>query len=161
MSPRFSRARPSTESASLNRASVMPASTVALPVVRSTSSTRCMLSSDRCNPSVRAAPVNECPAPYALTRCPSAAAPLTRAASSSSSDGAPVAAGAQAAVPAQFDQRDRDAAFAMRRNLALQRLDELGHDLVHVAHDAEVGDREDRGLGVLVHGDDVLRSLHP
>ena len=36
----------------------------------------------------------------------------------------------------------------------------FGQDLVHVADDAEVGDPEDRGLGVLVDGDDVLGALH-
>ena len=35
-----------------------------------------------------------------------------------------------------------------------------GITLLHVADDAEVADREDRGLGVLVDGDDVLRALH-
>src|SRR5690606_9797622 len=33
-----------------------------------------------------------------------------------------------------------------RRSPVLERLDELGQDLVDVAHDAEVGDREDRRL---------------
>src|SRR5579863_522427 len=41
--------------------------------------------------------------------------------------------------------------------LGLERLDQRGEDLVHVAHDPEVGHREDRRLLVLVHGDDVLR----
>src|ERR1700722_4796633 len=45
--------------------------------------------------------------------------------------------------------------------LGLQRLDERRQHLVHVADDAEVGDREDRGLLVLVDGDDVLGALHP
>ena len=39
-------------------------------------------------------------------------------------------------------------------------LDQLRQHLVHVADDAEVGDREDRRLLVLVDGDDVLRALH-
>jgi len=43
----------------------------------------------------------------------------------------------------------------------LQFLDQLGHDVVEVADDAEVRDLEDRRLGVLVDGDDVLRRLHP
>src|SRR4051812_7586393 len=42
----------------------------------------------------------------------------------------------------------------------LERLDQLRHDLLHVADDAEVRDREDRGLTVLVHGDDVVGALH-
>ncbi len=36
----------------------------------------------------------------------------------------------------------------------------FGMHLVHVAHDAEVGDLEDRGVLVLVDGHDVLRVLH-
>ena len=36
----------------------------------------------------------------------------------------------------------------------------FGHDLVHVADDAEVGDPEDRRLAVLVHRDDVVGALH-
>src|SRR5215469_18896008 len=40
-------------------------------------------------------------------------------------------------------------------------LDELGDDLEQVADDAEVGDLEDRGLGVLVDRDDRLGGLHP
>src|SRR4051794_35016819 len=38
---------------------------------------------------------------------------------------------------------------------------ELRGDLEQVTHDAEVGDLEDRGLRVLVHGDDRLAGLHP
>ena len=48
-----------------------------------------------------------------------------------------------------------------RRSAArLERLDQLGQHLVDVAHDAEVGDTEDRRLLVLVDGDDVLGALH-
>src|SRR5450756_68414 len=39
-------------------------------------------------------------------------------------------------------------------------LDELGDDGEQVADDAEVGDLEDRGLGVLVDRDDRLGGLH-
>ena len=31
---------------------------------------------------------------------------------------------------------------------------------MHIADDTEVGDREDRGVGILVYGDDGLRVLH-
>src|SRR5277367_4734150 len=44
--------------------------------------------------------------------------------------------------------------------LGLQRLDERREHLVDVAHDPEVGHREDRRLLVLVDGDNVLRALH-
>src|SRR4051812_38661078 len=44
--------------------------------------------------------------------------------------------------------------------LGLHGLGELGDDLVEVAHDAEVGELEDRGVGVLVDRHDVLRGLH-
>src|SRR4051812_20847033 len=49
------------------------------------------------------------------------------------------------------------------RSAALLRLHGLGqlrNDLVEVAHDAEVGELEDRGVGVLVDRHDVLRGLH-
>src|SRR4051812_47291220 len=42
----------------------------------------------------------------------------------------------------------------------LHRLGQLRQDLVEVADDAEVGELEDRGVGVLVDGHDVLRGLH-
>src|SRR3954447_15001808 len=42
----------------------------------------------------------------------------------------------------------------------LHRRGELREDLVQVADDAEVGELEDRGVGVLVDRDDVLRGLH-
>lgn len=42
------------------------------------------------------------------------------------------------------------------RSAALQRLDQLGHDLVNVTHDAEVRNGENRRLWVLVDRDDVL-----
>src|SRR4051812_17500265 len=42
----------------------------------------------------------------------------------------------------------------------LHRLGQLGQDLVQVADDAEVRELEDRGVGVLVDGHDVLRGLH-
>src|SRR5690348_8748460 len=44
--------------------------------------------------------------------------------------------------------------------LGLEQLDELRHDLVDVADDSEIGDREDRGLAVLVDRDDVVAVLH-
>src|SRR5688572_15117609 len=44
--------------------------------------------------------------------------------------------------------------------LGLDRLGQLGDDLVQVAHDAEVGELEDRRVRVLVDRDDVLRRLH-
>src|SRR5947209_767563 len=45
--------------------------------------------------------------------------------------------------------------------LRLDRVDQLGDDLVQVAHDPQVGELEDRRVGVLVDRDDVLRGLHP
>src|SRR5690606_29363207 len=45
--------------------------------------------------------------------------------------------------------------------LGLHGLGELGQDLMEVAHDAEVGELEDRGVRVLVDRHDVLRGLHP
>ena len=42
--------------------------------------------------------------------------------------------------------------------LGLDRLGQLGDDLVQVAHDAEVGELEDRRVRVLVDRDDVLRA---
>src|SRR5919201_6830606 len=44
--------------------------------------------------------------------------------------------------------------------LRLDRLGELGDDLVEVPDDAEVGELEDRGVRVLVDRHDVLRGLH-
>src|SRR5215210_2333560 len=44
--------------------------------------------------------------------------------------------------------------------LGLHGLGQLGHDLVEVADDPEVGELEDRGVRVLVDRDDVLRGLH-
>src|SRR4051794_11566263 len=52
---------------------------------------------------------------------------------------------------------------AIPRSAALPRLHGLGElrdDLVEVAHDAEIGELEDRGVAVLVDRDDVLRGLH-
>src|SRR4051812_16180086 len=48
---------------------------------------------------------------------------------------------------------------ALARLAGLHGLGELGHDLVEVADDAEVGELEDRGVGVLVDRHDVLRAL--
>src|SRR3954454_24767347 len=42
----------------------------------------------------------------------------------------------------------------------LHGLGELGDDLVEVADDAEIGELEDRGVGVLVDRHDVLGGLH-
>src|SRR4051794_15042055 len=42
----------------------------------------------------------------------------------------------------------------------LHRLGQLRQDLVQVAHDPEIGELEDRRVGVLVDRDDVLRGLH-
>src|SRR5215207_3090873 len=44
--------------------------------------------------------------------------------------------------------------------LGLHGLRQLGHDLVEVADDPEIGELEDRGVRVLVDRDDVLRGLH-
>ena len=43
----------------------------------------------------------------------------------------------------------------------LERLDKFGQHLTDIADDAQVGDREYRGLWVLVDGDDVPGGLHP
>ena len=45
--------------------------------------------------------------------------------------------------------------------LGLDRVGQLGHDLVEVADDPEVRELEDRRIRVLVDRDDVLRGLHP
>src|SRR3954447_15842129 len=52
------------------------------------------------------------------------------------------------------------AAMALRAPLGLHGLGQLGDDLVEVAHDAEVGELEDRCVRVLVDRYDVLRGLH-
>src|SRR5215203_5947580 len=52
------------------------------------------------------------------------------------------------------------AATDLRALLGLHGLGELRDDLVEVAHDAEVGELEDRGVRVLVDRHDVLRGLH-
>ncbi len=46
------------------------------------------------------------------------------------------------------------------RHLGLHGLDNRWHDLEQVADDAVVGDFEDRGVGILVDGDDGVRALH-
>src|SRR5919201_1777812 len=51
-------------------------------------------------------------------------------------------------------------AIALGALLGLHRLGQLGHDLVQVTDDAEVGELEDRRVRVLVDRDDVLRVLH-
>ena len=43
----------------------------------------------------------------------------------------------------------------------LEGLDKLGQHLTDIADDAQVGDREYRGLWILVDGDDVPGRLHP
>src|SRR3954452_18496517 len=52
------------------------------------------------------------------------------------------------------------AATALAALSGLHGLGELGDDLVEVSDHAEVGELEDRGVGVLVDGDDVLGALH-
>src|SRR5262249_53764867 len=108
----------------------------------------------------------ECPAPTTRTRRPSAAARSTMAMRSASDRGRCTAAGAHDWLRAQFDQmswRDRSGLLTRIRPVlpaSLQGVDEGRDHLVDVADDAEVADREDRGFGVLVDGDDVLRALH-
>src|SRR5688572_23500891 len=51
-------------------------------------------------------------------------------------------------------------AVKSRALLRLHGLGELGDDLVEVAHHAEVGELEDRGVRVLVDRHDVLGGLH-
>ena len=136
---------------------------------------------------MRAMAVKLWPRPTTFTVLASAAACFTMAASSSSVAGRWTASGWASWLPAQFlqtaafGQRRRDACAPPAREApatsrsrvrrtegptsetikaALQGLDQLGQDLVDVADDAEVGDREDRRLLVLVDGDDVLRALH-
>src|SRR5882724_9798189 len=116
-------------------------------------------------PSVQAMGVNEWPAPMHFTRSPRATACSTMPTSSASCVGRRISTGAQDWFPAQLVQLVRSLMLTdrtLRRSglPGLQGLDELGEDLVDVAHDAEVGHREDRRLGVLVDGDDVLRALH-
>src|SRR4051794_24329939 len=53
-----------------------------------------------------------------------------------------------------------DGATTLAALLRLDRLGELGDDLVEVADDPQVGELEDRGVGVFVDRDDVLRGLH-
>jgi hypothetical protein len=43
----------------------------------------------------------------------------------------------------------------------LQGLDQFGQYFLNVTNDSEVGDREDRGVGILVDGDDGLGVFHP
>ena len=62
--------------------------------------------------------------------------------------------------PAWAGGRSSSRLCGSRVSAVLEGLDEGRQDLVHVAHDAEVGHREDRRLGILVDGDDVLRALH-
>src|SRR3954454_20722575 len=51
-------------------------------------------------------------------------------------------------------------AICLAALLGLDGLGELGQDLVEIADDPEVGELEDRSVGVLVDRDDVLRVLH-
>src|SRR3954463_16469925 len=51
-------------------------------------------------------------------------------------------------------------AIVLRALLGLHGLRQLGQDLVEIAHDAEVGELEDRGVRVLVDRHDVLGVLH-
>src|SRR4051794_32856042 len=50
--------------------------------------------------------------------------------------------------------------IVLRTLLGLHGLRQLGQDLVEIAHDAEVGELEDRGVRVLVDRHDVLGVLH-
>src|SRR5258706_1663380 len=51
--------------------------------------------------------------------------------------------------------------LALGREIRLRRRGQLGQHLEHVAHDPVVGHLEDRRVGVLVDGHDVLRGRHP
>src|SRR4051812_23130363 len=51
-------------------------------------------------------------------------------------------------------------AIVLAALLGLHGLGELGQDLVEIAHDAQVGELEDRGVRVLVDRHDVLGVLH-
>src|SRR3954462_5550313 len=52
------------------------------------------------------------------------------------------------------------AALTLGASLRFHGLRQLRHDLVEIADDAEVGELEDRGVGVLVDRHDVLGALH-
>src|SRR3954464_15315870 len=52
------------------------------------------------------------------------------------------------------------ATLTLRASLRFHGLRQLRHDLVEIADDAEVGELEDRGVGVLVDRHDVLGALH-
>src|SRR5690242_3159955 len=76
--------------------------------------------------------------------------------SSSASVGGPTNSAAESTGGGYCD----GATDTLGASLGLHGLGELRHDLVEVADHAEVGELEDRGVGVLVDGDDVLRALH-
>src|SRR5262245_61948663 len=116
------------------------------------SSTRANRSSSMSRPSVTAAAVKLWPVPAAFTVMPCAAACLTTAAISSSSTGRWMATGAAVWLPAQLRHSVIGRAYRAQERASgagLERLDELRQHLVDVAHDAEVGDREDRRFLVL------------
>src|SRR2546423_5629454 len=104
--------------------------------------------------------VKEWPDPTALTVWPAAAAAFTDATSSPSSPGRSTVSAAHCWLPPQFLQRLAATTAISVSAARLQGFDQLRHDLVDIADHAQVGDREDRGVLVLVDGDDVLGTLH-
>src|SRR5258708_17530588 len=99
-------------------------------------------------PSVHAASVNECRLPTTLT-LPGAS--LTTAAISSVPDGWAMTCGAHRWLSAQLCQTGRSGGLGIS-GPGFEGLDQLGEDLVHIAHDPDAGDREDRRLLALVDG---------
>src|SRR6516165_3872157 len=120
-------------------------------------------------PEVQATSVNEWPDPTAFTLSPLVAADFTASTRSSTDWGRATSTGSHRWLPPQF-RHARDAVSVMGgcyrppgrgassgfpdlSSPGFERLDQLGDDFVNVADDAQVGDREDRCLLVLVDGD--------
>ena len=104
MSPRFSMASPCSSRSGVSRCSGMPAPTVTVPDVASTSTNRSRRSNRTWTPSATAMSLNEWPDPTALTRRPSRTADFTVAATSSVSTGTVIRSGVEHARPLQLCQ---------------------------------------------------------
>ncbi|MGY3679172.1 hypothetical protein ACVWXU_002795 [Streptomyces sp. TE33382] len=102
MSPMFVSDRPSRARAALSRLSGVPASTVTVIAVRSTSRIPVSSSGRISTPSVAAAAVNECPVPTGFTRRPSSRALRRASASSSTEAGDTARTGRAVTLPAQL-----------------------------------------------------------
>ena len=97
-------ASPCSSRSGVSRCSGMPAPTVTVPDVASTSSSRSSRSSRTCTPSAAAISLNECPDPTALTPSPSRTAALTVAATSAVSAGTAIRSGVERTWPLQLCQ---------------------------------------------------------